>query len=260
MQISKGVIFGMLIISLVAIFCSTGESQIIWFPFEGSGNTAEDFSKNGNDGDIVGGSRVAGKYRQGVSISKADEYIEIPNVLEPAGTIEFWFKPNWDGSDAESYRIFDASTAAIFFCIGKGAQVGEREDELTFCFENAADTDIFMSVSAEDVMKVGKWHHLAATWNFDASEAMFYVNGEEVASAKDVGDFPPLDTKPRLGFNNQHAYKIAANGADGVIDEFAIYPKALDSNEIQRDMTELAYAVEPSYKLPTLWGRIKSGI
>jgi hypothetical protein len=89
---------------------------------------------------------------------------------------------------------------------------------------------------------------------------MFYVNGEEVASAKDVGAFPPLDTKPRIGFNNQHAYKVADNGADGVIDEFAIYPKALDSNEIQRDMIELVYAVEPSYKLSTLWGRIKSGI
>jgi len=260
MQISKGVIFGLLIVSLVTIFCSTGESQVVWFPFEGSGNTAEDFSKNGNDGDIVGGSRVTGKYGKGVSIDKADEYIEISNVLEPAGTIEFWFKPNWDGSDAETYRIFDASTAAIFFCIGKGAQVGEREDELTFCFENAADTDIFLSAIAEDVIEVGKWHHLAATWDFDASEAMFYVNGKEVASAKDVGDFPPLDTKPRLGFNNQHAYKIAANGADGVIDQFVIYPKALDSNEIQRDMIELDYAVDLSYKLPTLWGRIKSGI
>ena len=147
--------------------------------------------------EAVGGSRVAGKYRKGVLIGKADEYIEISNILEPARTIEFWFKPNWDGSDAETYRIFDASTAAIFFCIGKGAQIGEREDELTFCFENAADTDIFMSVSAKGVIKVGEWHHIAATWDFDASEAMFYVNGEEVASAKDVGDFPPLNTKPR---------------------------------------------------------------
>lgn len=89
---------------------------------------------------------------------------------------------------------------------------------------------------------------------------MFYVNGEEVATAKDIGDFPPLNPNPRIGFNNAPVYKIADHGADGVIDEFAIYPKALDSNEIQRDMTELAYAVEPSYKLPTLWGRIKSGI
>ena len=260
MQMSKSVIFGLLIASLATILCSTGESQIVWFPFEGSGKIAEDFSKNGNDGDIAGGSRVAGKYGKGISIGKVDEYIEISNVLEPAGTIEFWFKPNWDGSDAETYRIFDASTAAIFFCIGKGAQIGEREAELTFCFENAADTDIFLSVIAEDVIEVGKWHHLAATWDFDASEAMFYVNGEKVASAKDVGDFPPLNTKPRLGFNNQHAYKIAANGADGVIDQFAIYPKALDSNEIQRDIIEITYAVDPSYKLPTLWGRIKSGI
>ena len=200
------------------------------------------------------------RYGKGISIGKADEYIEISNVLEPAGTIEFWFKPNWDGSDAETYRIFDASTAAIFFCIGKGAQIDERGNELMFCFENAADTDIFLSVIAEDVIKAGKWHHLAATWDFEASEAMFYVNGEEVASAKDLGAFPPLDTKPRIGFNNQHAYKVAANGADGIIDEFAIHPRVLDSNEIQRDMIELAYAVGLSYKLPALWGRIRSGI
>lgn len=257
MQTFKGVIFSLLVASLIIIFCSNGESQVLWYPFEGSGKTAEDFSGNGKHGDIAAGSRIEGKYNKGFSFGKADEYIEIPNVLEPAGTIEFWFKPNWDGSDAETYRIFDASTAAIFFCIGKGAQVGERAEELTFCFENAADTDIFMSVIAEGIIKVGKWHHLAATWDFDSSEAAFYVNGEEVASAEDIGGFPPLDTNPRIGFNNQHAYKVADNGADSVIDEFAIYPRTMDSNDIKRDMAELAYAIEPYCKLPVLWGRIK---
>lgn len=58
---------------------------------------------------------------------------------------------------------------------------------------------------------------------------MFYVNGEEVATAKDIGDFPPLNPNPRIGFNNAPVYKIADHGADGVIDEFAIYSEALDS-------------------------------
>ena len=40
MQISKGVIFGLLIAGLATIFCSTGESQVLWFAFEGSGDTA----------------------------------------------------------------------------------------------------------------------------------------------------------------------------------------------------------------------------
>lgn len=262
MQKLSILVFCLLIAGLVTVFYSTGEAQdeslILWFPFEGSGDAAEDLSGNGNDGAIVGASRVNGKYRKGISTGKADEYIEISIALETKGTIEFWFKPNWDGSDAESYRIFDASTAAIFFCVGKGAQVGEREDELLFCFEDAADTDFYMPVLAADVIAAGKWHHLAATWDFEAKEAKFYINGEESAMVNGLGDFPPLDPKPRIGFNNQHGYKVAANGADGVIDEFAIYTKVLEPDEIKQDMEKLAYAVEPSHKLPVIWGKIKS--
>lgn len=116
----------------------------MWLLNDDGTDVATDSSGNGNDGDITGASRVMGKYGKGISIAKADEYIEIPDVLKPAGTIEFWFKPNWEGSVAETYRLFDASTASIFFYIGKGAQIGERANELTFGFENAADTDTFM--------------------------------------------------------------------------------------------------------------------
>ena len=84
---------------------------------------------------------------------------------------------------------------------------------------------------------------------------MFYVNGEEVNSVKDWGAFPPLDTKPRLGFNNQHDYKIAANGADGVIDEF-LNLGIQDRRKIIARLSQFDYAIK-KYSTQALLNRIK---
>ncbi len=41
--------------------------------------------------------RVAGKYGSAVYLDGVDDYIESANIVTEAGTIEFWFKPDWDG-------------------------------------------------------------------------------------------------------------------------------------------------------------------
>ena len=96
------------------------DDLVLWLSFTGAGNTASDRSGNGNHGTIVGATRAPGKSGQGISIGLKDEYVEIPEVLTPAGTIEFWFKPNWDGTIEETYRLFDATIAAKAWSIGKG--------------------------------------------------------------------------------------------------------------------------------------------
>ena len=89
---------------------------------EGNGDTTKDQSGNGNDGTLFGDPKwVQGKNGMGLYLDGSDDYIEISNILTPAGTIEFWFKPDWDGGDAEDYRLFDASLGGIYFFISKGA-------------------------------------------------------------------------------------------------------------------------------------------
>ena len=50
----------------------------------------------------------------------------------------------------------------------------------------------------------------------------------------------------------------AANGADAIMDEFLIYDVILDIDDIVKGMNRGIIAVEPSDKLSTVWGDIKS--
>ncbi|MFQ6036510.1 MAG: LamG-like jellyroll fold domain-containing protein, partial [Sedimentisphaerales bacterium] len=226
---------------VLAVFYSTAEAQkdlILWFPFEGSGDVAEDASGNGNDGKIVGAERVPGKYGKGIAIGKKDQYVEISNVLQPAATIAFWFKPNWAGSDPETYRLFDANTGAIYYMIGKGKETGGRQTTFGFYLEDASDADFqdWQIPATDAIPSAGQWYHIATTWDFDAGNAFFYINGEEVGSVPGLGQFPPLNANPKIGFNVGTGYMPAHNGADGIIDEFAIFARALTVQEIQEAM------------------------
>ena len=190
-------------------------------------------------------------------MGKEDEYVEMDNILQQVGTIEFWFKPNWDGDAPETYRLFDASAGAFFWSIGKGEAVGIRVQELGFFHEDAADND-YMNQINSDVISAGQWYHLAGTWDFENKESKFYLNGEEVASTNGMGDFPLLSPKIRIG--NNVGPKATKNGPDSVIDEFAIYAKVLEADEIKRDMETSTYVLEPVYGLPTMWGKVKSEV
>ena len=103
-------------------FCPISESLsdlILWFPFEGSGHPATDVTGNRNDATTAEVERVDGKQGKGISIGKKGEYVETCNVLRPDGTVEFWFKPNGDGDEAQTCRLSDAADSLIFLFIGK---------------------------------------------------------------------------------------------------------------------------------------------
>ncbi len=190
---------------------------------------------------------------------KKNEYVEITNILELQTTVEFWFKPNWDGTDSESYRLFDACTAPIYFMIGKGKTPGDRDQTFGLYLEDSADTDFQnWEVPAAGTIEAEKWYHIAVTWDFDAGEAKFYINGEESSSVMGLGSFPTLNDNPTIGFNNDSGNMPATNGADAIMDEFLIYNVVLDIDDIVDDMNKGTIAVEPSDKLSTAWGEIKS--
>ena len=256
----KNMIFCLVLVPLmiISISASGADDPILWFGFEDSGDTVEDGSGNGNEGTIVGATRVAdGKYGKGLSIGEKDEYIEISNVFTPQATVEFWLKPNWDGGDGQTYRLLDANNGSQYWQIGKGKANGDQPNNFGLFFENAADKDYDgWQTPAAGVIIANTWHHIAATWDFEGGEAKLYINGEEVGNSVIDGELLKLADNPRIGFNLGNGYMPAGNGANGIIDEFAIYDVALDVDAISDDMDNLA--VEPSHKLPAIWGQIKA--
>ena len=120
------------------------EDLLLWIG-EGSGNKAVDGTGNGNDGTFSGAAEwVAGqgKYAAGISLRGAESFMEVPNVITEAGSLLFWFKPDWDGKDGKDYRIFDASLGPIYFFVSKGANHADiNPEDFGFYFEAADDGD-----------------------------------------------------------------------------------------------------------------------
>ncbi len=91
-----------------------------------------------------------------------------------------------------------------------------------------------------------KWYHLAGT--FDGATLKVYIDGVEKSSAKSpVNEVPDTATPLQIG-----------NRFTGVIDEFVMYKRALNANEIKSDMSGVLLAVNSQQKLSITWGRIKA--
>ncbi|TKJ37661.1 MAG: hypothetical protein CEE38_06205 [Planctomycetes bacterium B3_Pla] len=205
-----------------------------WRLDEGTGTTAGDASGYGNTGALEGGAQwTGGKLDGGVYLDGQDDYIEIPNIISEVGTMSFWFKPDWDGSDPADYRLFDASLGGIYFFISKGADHADiNPEDFGFYFEDATDADYQgIEIDPAGVILADTWFHVAVTWEFNGGPAILYINGEEVSRADTLGPLPALHANPRFGLQTID-YIASANGATGVIDDIMIYEIALAPAEI----------------------------
>ncbi len=205
-----------------------------WRLDEGGGTKATDSSRNGNDGTLnAGAAWTAGASKTGVYLDGVDDYIEVPNVLAEDGTVGFWFKPDWDGSDPEDYRLFDASLGGIYFFISKGANHTDiTPDYFGFYLEDASDADYqAIEFDPDGVIFADTWFHVAVTWEFDGGPAVLYMDGKEMARADTLGGFPALSANLRFGYETI-TYIPIRHGAMGVIDEIMIYNRALAAEEI----------------------------
>lgn len=97
-------------------------------------------------------------------------------------------------------------------------------------------------------MKKGEWHHLAAI--VDQTNVYIYLDGEEAMKGAFAGPMNPISSETEIG----HA---SDGGFMGIIDEVAIYNRALDANEIKINFKAKGIAVESNGKLAVCWGRLK---
>lgn len=199
-----------------------------WRLDEASGTAVGDASGNGNNGTLEGGTRTQGKLDGGIYLDGVDDYITVPNVITQAGSLAFWFKPDWDGSDPADYRLFDASLGGIYFFISKGADHADiNPEDFGFYLEDATDADYQgIEIDPTGVILADTWFHLTATWEFGGGSAILYIDGEEVSRADNLGPLPALDPNPRFGLET-FEYIASANGATGVIDDIMFFDKAL---------------------------------
>mgnify|MGYP001616097875 CR=1 FL=1 len=96
--------------------------------------------------------------------------------------------------------------------------------------------------------KKGEWHHLTGV--VDRTKLLLYVDGELLKEMPFAGPMVSDSSEAEIG----HA---GDGGFVGLIDEVAIYNRALSAKEVKQNFQSKGLAVAPAGKLATRWGQIK---
>jgi len=227
-----------------------------WLFDEGKGDIVSDSSGLGHDGETEGGPKwVDGKFGKGMEFDGTDDMVVVPDSdafeFDDDFTLAVWI--NTEAAPGSPPSIItkgyhDTSNTKPWYLL-----YYRPAGTMTMYLRSLADQNSV--ADGTTVINDGEWHHVIGMKAGD--EVKVYIDGKEDASV-------PLGGKDKYGESDYplvfmtHYDRFLA----GVIDEVAIFKRALKENEIQKLMDGLGsmLAVNPNDKLATSWGSIKDNI
>lgn len=220
-----------------------------WLFDEGAGNVAYDASPRNNHANLVNTEWTAGKYGTGIRMLPDDvnkTYIEIATTdgLSPANQISI---VAWVYADSTNgnYRIIQA---------GQYGNDNISDSHYRFLFESGklkfqAGEDVnprLVEIPLDKAMPdgsafpTGEWVHLAGVYN--GKELRIHINGQIVASVEASGTMKrPSNNRIFIGTKHPNAPK--GDSWHGVIDEVAVFDRALTESEVLEVMNGLAHVL-----------------
>ncbi len=216
---------------------------------EGSGEIAEDGSEYGNDGLLVGDPDwVAGQVGQAVVLAPST-YVdlngpEFQNKPKEGITIACWVNHAGTGDMSLFDAIGDAHGSGLY-------HVEIRAGGVRWFHRDDGEVQVF-NINPGPVIPSGEWVHFAGTYEADG-DAVTYMNGEETHRVGGVGELSDnWNLQAEIGHHKQGRWY------DGLLDEFYMFNRALEANEIEAVMDNEFLPVEAAGKAATTWARVKS--
>jgi len=252
----KRIFLGMMCVLLVLSLSSMAgavddNSLVLYLSFDKvDGDIVEDLSGTGNDGTITGdadwvqdgrvGAAMFFKELEldGVVIVKGSESLAIAESL----TVEMWVYPNSVGDYRNVLGQIDPLTYFM--------SIHQAKPSVWFAASGAGGKTW---LSTENEIPLEEWSHIAAVRDFDAGEIRLYINGKVDAVHVVEGELE-VNLVGDIWIGNR------LDGGwpyGGMLDEFALYNRALSDEEIQQEMGGVLTAVSRLGKLSTTWGSIK---
>ena len=109
-----------------------------------------------------------------------------------AGTLELWCKPTWDAADGAEHILFDS------VAYGHRSQCRLRklgDGRLEFAI---ADSSVKTHTARGAApLKAGRWHHIAATWDFPKAHLQLFADGKRIAQVGPGKEPWPSSLVPR---------------------------------------------------------------
>lgn len=157
-----------------------------------------------------------------------------------AGTLEFWCRPTWNTDDGTEH-IFYQGTAYGHRLQSQLRKLGASgNNHLEFTIADAGGTRRMVRGLA--AFEAGRWHHVAATWDFSRAQLGLFVDGQPVAGQGPGGEPWPSSLMPNdtarhsgigIGDRDRRSMPMQAfiggdkqcrtlGAADAVLDEFRV--------------------------------------
>jgi len=214
---------------------------------EGKGDTVKDFSKYGNDGQIVGTVKWGqGKFGSCLEFSEAGEvkcpHIELNNK---SMTVCLWTKPKLSGGSEQwvfSQTQVNATNTSLHYRIYTNGTI-------RMGFYNN-DLDAAGAVKAEE------WAHICFWLDVKEKKRRIYVNGKQVAEDNGKAGIEYLGN---AGDTMVGSWGATGQKFNGSIDEVQVWNRAITEAEIIQSMGDLTKGAAVGYigKIATTWGSIK---
>lgn len=242
---------------LIIGFASIGDAinkdpaLVLYLPFdEGKGDKTVDQSGNKIEGALKNGVEWTkdGKIGNAVSFKGAIAHIEFPEVkvldITNEITLEGWIFPIAVQGDS---NLFGRRTPAN--------QGGYTTQWTAGKIETWVHIGGWQGTRGKQTItpKTGQWHHVAGVFN--GASVRQYVNGKLDIEFAQKGKMDSVPQVFRVG-----QAQTSLTPMEGLMDEIAVYNRALTAEEIKSDMEQgVIFAVSPKDRLTTTWGALKSG-
>ena len=189
---------------------------------ENTGTTATD-SKGSNDGTISGAIWTTGKIGSGLSFDGSNDYVEINQPTETQGTFNVWVNAN---NLASTQRIFSLSETSSLNNFFQFTMITNGRFRIS---DTAART-----VETQNTFNSQTWNMV--TFMSTGTQYKIYVNGVEQTLSVDgsntgnwFGDFSSIDH----AWFGKWERSTSSGYFDGLMDEIAIFNRALTIDEIE---------------------------
>ncbi|MFN9974826.1 MAG: LamG domain-containing protein, partial [Phycisphaerae bacterium] len=149
------------------------------------------------------------------------------NILAGEGTLEFWVKPTWAGSDGQGHAFLHWGASGGGMIVLKDGAGNLRGIFNQYGVGGKPEMGVEFGVSS---WSAGRWHHVALTWSSAALQTRLYVDGALKSTAALPVALPAIaDDSFRVGGG------WGGNESRSVLDEIRIYGTARTTAEIQGD-------------------------
>lgn len=224
-----------------------------------------------NSATIVGDPQVVnGKVGDALEFDGTDDYVNLTNLGNfgskiGMSTFEAWVKTDFKQEWTTLFKVLDQGCSMAWAIdVNRSAKAGFlfAQDVVHYYVRQQAAACVDIAVQIDFELSDGEWHHIAFVVE-DAGDTKvnIYMDGQPqeviVGKGSKLDNFIPFVEPVYIGAANNRG-KVERH-FPGVIDEVRIYDRPLTSDEVKRNFqSKVGLSVEPTDKLPIVWGSLKS--